>query len=110
MYFDPQPNPEYCTTFTYFREDPTVARDASAEPGPIEPAPPEPPPPFTFEHDREKGVFRLRWSDGEVEVFRDKPIRHLVVEPDAETGEIRPVLKRGGPTYLYLCREEREVR
>jgi hypothetical protein len=65
---------------------------------------------FRFEHDAQKGVFRLEWADGEVEVFRDKPARHLVVEPDAGTGEMRPVLKRGRPTYLYLCREEREVR
>jgi hypothetical protein len=65
---------------------------------------------FAFEHDCQKGIFRLRPSDGEVEAFRDKPVRHLVVEPDAQTGEFRPVVKRGQPTYLYLCREEREVR
>jgi hypothetical protein len=39
-----------------------------------------------------------------------QPIRHLVVEPDPETGELKPVVERGSPTYLYLCREEREVR
>ena len=31
-------------------------------------------PPFSFEHDREKGIYRLTWSDGRVEVFRDKPV------------------------------------
>jgi hypothetical protein len=66
--------------------------------------------PFRFERDAQKGIFRLEWADGVVEVFRDKPARHLVVEPDAETGEMKPVLKRGRPAYLYLCREEREVR
>jgi hypothetical protein len=67
-------------------------------------------PAYTFEHDREKGVFRLKSSDGDVEVFRDKPVRYLVVEPDRESGELRPAIKRGHPTYLYLCREEREIR
>ena len=68
------------------------------------------PPPYTFEHDREKGVYRLKWSDGEVEVFRDKPVRYLVLEPDRQTGELRPAITRGCPRYLYLSREEREVR
>ena len=64
---------------------------------------------FRFEHDAAHGVFRLTFSDGTVEVFRDKPARQLRVEPD-ETGEMRPVVKHGRPVYLYLCREEREVR
>jgi hypothetical protein len=68
------------------------------------------PPPYTFEHERERGIFRLKWSDVEVEVFRDKPTRYLVVEPDRETGELKPVITRYYPTYLYLCREEREAR
>jgi hypothetical protein len=63
-----------------------------------------------FEHDPQKGIFRLERADGEVEVFRDKPARYLVVEPDSETGEMKPVVKRGRPVFLYLCREEREVR
>jgi hypothetical protein len=65
---------------------------------------------FGFEHDPQKGIFRLERADGEVEVFRDKPARYLVVEPDSETGEVKPVVERGRPVYLYLCREEREVR
>jgi hypothetical protein len=69
-----------------------------------------PDPPHAFEQDKETGVFCLRWPDGEVEVFPDKPVRYLVIEPDAETGELKPVLKRGKPTYLCLCREEHEVR
>jgi hypothetical protein len=66
-------------------------------------------PTYHFEHDPENGIFRIRWPDGTVEVFRDKPVRYLVVEPDAETGDVTPVVKYGRPTYLYLCREEREV-
>ncbi len=42
------------------------------------------------------------------ERFRDKLVRYLVVEPDPETGELRPAVKAGGPVYLYLCREDRE--
>jgi hypothetical protein len=61
------------------------------------------PPPYTFEHDRENGVFRLKWSDGRVEVFRDEPARYLVVEADRQSGELRPAIKRGHPTYLYTC-------
>jgi len=65
---------------------------------------------YRFEHDKTKGVFRLTGPDGSTECFRDHPTRFLVVEPDAQTGEMSPALKRGRPTYLYLCREEREVR
>ena len=89
------------TTFVYDARDRQFALNLSEGPEDSE---------YTFEHDKEKGVFRLRWSDGEVEVFRDKPVRHLVLEPDPETGEFRPVVKRGRPAYLHLSREEREVR
>ena len=68
------------------------------------------PPPFRFEHDPAARVFRLTTADGTVEVWRDNPTRFLCVEPDPETGAMRPVTKRGRPVYLYLCREEREVR
>jgi len=93
-----------------------VIPDRNAEPPKARGAPPPSetlqmtPPPYTFEHEREKGIFRLKWSDGELEVFRDKPTRYLVVEPDRETAELRPAITRGYPTYLCLCREEREVR
>jgi len=65
---------------------------------------------FTFEHDKEQRVFRLTDAEDKAEYFRDNPARYLVIEPDPETGEPRPVITRGHPTYLYLCREEREVR
>jgi hypothetical protein len=67
-----------------------------------------PPPAFAFVHDKEKRVFCLTGADGKAEVFRDNPVRYLVVEPDPETGELKPATKCGKPVYLYLCREERE--
>ena len=89
------------TTYTYVVKD---DGEATGSPNASETAPP-----YTFEHDREKGVYRLKRSDGEVEFFRDKPARYLVLEPDCETGELRPVMTRGCLTYLYLWREELEV-
>jgi len=65
--------------------------------------------PVAFEHDKQKRLFILTWPDGKTEHFRDNPARHLMVEPDPETGEMRPVIKRGQPSYIYLCREEREL-
>jgi len=65
---------------------------------------------FTLAHDLEQQVFLLTGPDGKTEVFRDNPTRYLPVAPDAETGEMKPVLKHGTPTYLWLCREEREAR
>lgn len=52
----------------------------------------------------------MRWSDGKVEVFRARPVRNLVLEPDRQTGELKPAIARGYPTYRFLCREEHEVR
>jgi hypothetical protein len=110
---DPHPAPNV-TTITYDVGSPTVVRSEGWEhaaqlvyaPQPVHSTAPS----FGFEHDREKGVFRLTGPDGTIEYFRDKPIRQLVVQPDPETGEMTPVLKAGKPTNLYLCREEREVR
>ena len=76
------------TTFVYGEEPPVLA--------------------FRFSHDQEKRLFILTWSDGRIEKFRDNPARQLVVEPDPETGELRPVTKNGRPVFIYLCREERE--
>jgi len=63
---------------------------------------------FSFEHDKEKRVFRLTDAEGKVEYFRDNPVRYLVVEPDSERGEMRPARQRGKPKLMYLCREDRE--
>src|SRR5438105_3136018 len=112
---DPQPRSRV-TTYVYDAADRvTVVRDQTG-PGPEPPPPPQEPLPkpraalFDFEPDPEKGIFRIRWPDGETDGFRKQPVRYLVVEPDPETGEMKPIVKRGCPTYLYLCREEREVR
>jgi hypothetical protein len=64
---------------------------------------------FQFERDTQKRLFVLTGPDGKTERFRDNPTRYLVVEPDPETGAMRPVIKHGEPCYIYLCREEREV-
>jgi hypothetical protein len=64
---------------------------------------------FSFTHEQAKGLFVLTAREGNVARFRDKPTRFLVVEPDPETGELRPAVKHGEPVYLYLCREEREL-
>jgi len=63
---------------------------------------------FTFEHDKEKRVFRLTDAEGKAEYFRDNPARYLVVEPDLETGGMRPAIQHGKPKLIYLCREDRE--
>ena len=63
---------------------------------------------FKFEHDTRRRLFLLTGPDGKTEHFRDNPTRYLVVEPDPQTGAMRPVIQRGQPSYIYLCREERE--
>ena len=63
---------------------------------------------FNFEHDKQKRLFILTGPSGKAEHFRDNPARQLMVEPDPETGEMRPVIKHGKPAFIYLCREERE--
>jgi hypothetical protein len=65
-------------------------------------------PSFSFEHDEQKRLFILTRADGKTEQFRDLASRHLMVEPNPETGELWPVVKNGKPSFLYLCREERE--
>ncbi len=68
-----------------------------------------PPFPLDWEHIPDKRLFALT-ADGSTEYWSDNPTRYLVVETDPATGEIKPVLKRGRPVYLWLCREEREAR
>jgi hypothetical protein len=63
---------------------------------------------FDFVHDKANGRYVLTKPDGTTERFRDKPVRHLVVEPDPDTGGMRPAVKGGQPVYVYLCREERD--
>jgi hypothetical protein len=106
--------PRY-TTYTYNKYVPLTAMvDATGgteqtgdRPDPILPPPPSSS--FALAHDPEKRVFLLTGPDGKTEVFRDNPTRYLSVAPDHQTGEMKPVMKYGKPTYLWLCREEREV-
>jgi hypothetical protein len=67
-------------------------------------------PPAQVDHDCEKRLYRIKGPDGQTEVFRDSPVRFLILRPDPETGEPKPVIRFGQPEYLYLCREEREPR
>lgn len=67
------------------------------------------PAPPRFEHDAAARVFRLTAPDSTVETFRDNPTRYLCVEPGPDGGEMRPVMQRGRPVDLYLCREGREA-
>ena len=62
----------------------------------------------TYAHDTADGLFIVTRPDGTVERFRDNAVRHLVVEPDPQTAQLRPAVKNGQFVYLYLCREHRE--
>jgi hypothetical protein len=79
-------------------------------PGPPLPSAPE----WAWEHLPEKRLYALTEPEGEgdrnTEYWRDNPTRYLVVEPDPESGKMRPSLKYGKPVYLWLCREERDAR
>jgi hypothetical protein len=102
-----------CVTYTYNNDGRLIAiADAMGRRKLLaDAADPIPPPPrsFTMAHDLEKRVFLLTGPDGKTEVFRDNPTRYVAVAPDPQTGEMKPVVKYGRPTYLWLCREEREV-
>jgi hypothetical protein len=84
------------TTYTYSHSDSFEER------------PPEPV--WLVEHDRQQGTFRLSGPGGKVEVFRDKALRYLVLEPDPESGQMVPVIRDGRPWILSLCREAPERR
>jgi hypothetical protein len=105
-----------CVTYTYQKyvsltamADAADGMEQTGDP-PDPNLPPRPSSSFTLAHDTEKRVFLLTGPDGETEVFRDNTTRYLSVAPDPQTGEMKPVMKFGRPTYLWLCREEREVR
>jgi hypothetical protein len=69
---------------------------------------PKEPKDCSFQHAKANGMLVITSPDGKTELFRDNPVRYLVVEPDPQTGELRPAVKHGQPVYLYLCREQRE--
>jgi hypothetical protein len=92
------------TFYTYDAKDRLIdLRHREGEAAPAEPGAPEDSTEFAFEHDAAHRVFRLTAPDGSMEVFRDNPMRYLCVAPDAETGAMRPVMKRGRPVYLHLA-------
>ena len=62
-------------------------------------------PHFEIRHDRDKRVFEATGPDGHKSAFHDRAVRFLVVKPDPETGELRPVTSRGKPEVVHLCRE-----
>jgi hypothetical protein len=62
-------------------------------------------PPSSCERDEKKRVFRITGPDGQKTEFHDRAVRFLVVEPDPTTGELEPVISRGKPKVIYLCRE-----
>jgi hypothetical protein len=61
-------------------------------------------PTATCDHDRDKRLFRLTEPDGKTTEFHDRAVRCLVVEPDPETGEMEPVMRRGRPKVICLCK------
>ena len=67
-------------------------------------------PAFQWEHLQEKRPFALTGRDGKTEYWRDNPTRYLVVAPIQPPGSSNPVLKRGKPVWIWLCREEHEAR
>jgi hypothetical protein len=71
---------------------------------------PDPDSVWMIEHDPDRGTFRLTGPDGKVSIFRDKPVRHLVLQAHYQTGELEPRIVHGSdprPMYLYLCPEAR---
>jgi hypothetical protein len=99
---DPLDDPELLETYEFIGEDGRVKTFYTWS---LEPRAPL----FTFEHDTRKGLFEVTWPDGQTEHYRDRPVRHLQVEPDPDTGEMRPVTRHGRPVFIYLSREEREM-
>src|SRR6516164_2083487 len=53
---------------------------------------PAPVSPDRVEHDPEKRSLRLTRPNGTTIVFRDQLIRFLVVEPDPQSGKLRPAI------------------
>jgi hypothetical protein len=67
------------------------------------------PPPAIVQRDDSKRLFVITMPDGTVDRYRDRPVRHLIVEPDPKTGGMWPAIKDGKPATIWLCREEVEA-
>jgi hypothetical protein len=61
--------------------------------------------PDRVEHDPERRALRLTRPDGTAIAFRDQPVRFLVVEPDPQSGKLRPAISMGKAKVVYLCPE-----
>jgi hypothetical protein len=108
---------EHLKTVSFYDSGGRIVHVSGCDPLPHTwvPGPPLPPSPeWGWEHLPDKRLYALTEPEGEgdrnTEYWRDYPIRYLVVEPEPETGKLRPSLKHGKPVYLWLCREEHEVR
>jgi hypothetical protein len=58
-------------------------------------------PRFDWEHLADKRLFALTAKD-KTEYWRDNPTRYLVVEPDPETGMMKPATRIAGP-FTFGC-------
>jgi hypothetical protein len=83
----------YITTFVY---DASGERTAGSQSSP---------PRSLCEHDEKRRVFRITEPGGTTTEFHDRAVRFLVVCRDPESGELEPIIERGGPKVLYLCKE-----
>jgi hypothetical protein len=92
---DPTPRPLNIMTYTYDCEGKNVTITYSVPFGPM----------AICDHDRDKRRFRLTEPDGTTTEFHDRAVRFLVVSANPESGELEPVIERGGPKVIYLCRE-----
>jgi len=101
---DPRDQGYILATFVYDSRNHLVSVDLGDGRGPTPAAPL-----FDWEHLADKRLFALT-ENGKTEYWRDNPTRFLVVEPDPETGMMKPATTHRKPVYLWICREEREPR
>jgi hypothetical protein len=98
-----------CTTYNYSDGRLTAIEDAAGRREVALDPTARPPPSSAMAHDLERRIFVVTGPDGKTDVYRDNPTRYLSVAPDPETGEMKPIIKHGKPTYFWLCREERDI-
>jgi hypothetical protein len=61
--------------------------------------------PIQVEHDPKRRALRPFRPDGTTIAFRDQPVRFLVVEPDPNSGMLRPAVSMDKAKVVYLCPE-----
>src|SRR3974390_2202303 len=87
-WLDPGDHGYTLATFVYDSRDQLVCVDLGDGRGPTPPAPL-----FDWEHLADKRLLALTENE-KTEYWRDNPTRFLVVEPDAETGMMKPATTR----------------